>query len=126
MGVLCLGALRPGLVGRGSAGVRLGLGVFLLPGLPCCSPGARMLLWWLCAAVLLACCSRAAVLLACSSRAAEGLWQEWLGVGEESEGTQSAGPAAPSPSSLGRGRYLGSAKPQTLYSTRRESKAHLP
>lgn len=90
----------------------------------CCA--ARLVLTCCCGSCVLLCCLRAAVLLACSSRAAKGLWQQWLGVGEQSEGTQNAGRAAPSPSSLGRGRYLGSAKPQTLYSTRSESKAHLP
>lgn len=102
----------------------LGLGVFLLLELLGCSPAAHVLTcccvllpWQSWCAVVTCCCGTcgSCMVLSCSSCAAEGPWQQWLGLGEQSKGT-------PSPSSPGWGWFLGSPKLQLLYSTPSKSK----
>lgn len=84
--------------------------------LTCC---CVLLPWRCCCAVVTCCCGicGSCMLLSCSSCAAEGPWQQWLGLGEQSKGT---------PSSPGWGWYLGSPKLQILYSThsKRNGVAH--
>lgn len=91
--------------------------------LTCC---CVLLPWRCCCAVVTCCCGicGSCMLLSCSLCAAEGPWQQWLGLGEQSKGT---------PSSPGWGWYLGSPKLQILYSTPQQeqwsctwSQAHLP
>lgn len=78
MGVLCLGALHPSLFGKSRAGGWLGLGIFLLFSLLCCSPDVH------------SCCA-SCVLLMGSSPAAKGLWQQWWELGSRARAWRAQG-----------------------------------